>query len=112
MAHRVFAYGILKRGDGIDAVTADSHYSLFGLGGFPGAHKQGNMRIKGKLLFVDDATLAQFDRIEGHPRFYCREQINIDGYEEPAWMYIYQGQNSGRQDRVEITEDGIAEWQL
>ena len=33
--------------------------------------------IKGEFYKVDDEALARIDQLEGHPRWYCRKQINV-----------------------------------
>lgn len=42
--------------------------------------------IQGEFWKVDDTLLSILDRIEGHPEFYCREQVPSDN--GPAWVYF------------------------
>lgn len=36
-------------------------------------------RIKGEIYEVDETMLKNLDILEGHPNYYLRKQINIDG---------------------------------
>jgi gamma-glutamylcyclotransferase (GGCT)/AIG2-like uncharacterized protein YtfP len=38
-------------------------------------------------------VIENLDILEGHPRFYCREEVPVtyaDGAEEVAWMYLVE----------------------
>lgn len=85
----VFCYGSLRKGFGNhgllvdgkaiykgDAFT-DGHYTMLHLGGFPGIVPKGNTSIYGELYEVDDRLLKSLDRLEGHPTFYHRHDINV-----------------------------------
>ncbi len=84
---RVFVYGSLLKGFGNHNLLEDSlfvgdaltegHFSLLHLGGFPGLVEKGNTSVHGEIYDVDDATLRQLDRLEGHPSFYCRTPIRV-----------------------------------
>jgi len=97
----VFAYGTLKRGHGNhrqledatflgEAVTA-ANYALH-VDGLPMVDRSNPVsRIHGELFLVDDATFADLDRLEGHPRFYRRFLTRVslvDGTIKAAWMYF------------------------
>lgn len=48
--------------------------------------------IYGELYVVNDKTLKQLDRLEGHPTWYCREEIQIITEAKQtinAWLYFY-----------------------
>jgi len=48
--------------------------------------------IHGELYAVDAVTLKLLDRLEGHPDWYCREQVEIVSVENQtitAWLYFY-----------------------
>ena len=48
--------------------------------------------IAGEVYRVNDETLTDLDILEGHPRTYRRELVEIvleDGTEITAWMYFY-----------------------
>ena len=48
-------------------------------------------RIVGEVFQVDEETLEQVDRLEGHPHWYRREEIEVtlaDGSNVWAWMYF------------------------
>lgn len=106
--HLIFVYGTLKAGWGNNAIihdqkclgpasTLDCRFQMHSLGGFPGV-VAGTKRIVGELWEVDDQAFARCDRLEGHPTFYKREQVQVTSivgdkevmWSEPAWIYIYQ----------------------
>jgi gamma-glutamylcyclotransferase (GGCT)/AIG2-like uncharacterized protein YtfP len=51
---------------------------MHSLGGFPGVMRGGEQSIRGEVYAVDGPTLANLDRLEGHPRFYQRSLIALD----------------------------------
>lgn len=107
--HKVAVYGSLKRGFGNhrliegqtfinNGFTMNDGYTMYSLGAFPGVVEDGDSDIQVELYEVDDAGLERLDRLEGHPTFYCRKQVNIVGRDDSvhyAWMYIYQGETGG-----------------
>ena len=83
----VFVYGILKgRHDAKPGMVPN--FRLIDMGSFPAAIPSGgpaNGFVRGELIYVDDATIEEFDRIEGAPNFYKREKVTVvvqDGDEE------------------------------
>lgn len=117
LPHSVFVYGtlqrrhcnhhILHRGqcELVGRGTTVPEFLLFN-GGFPKmANKPRTMshtvaaamakkmgHVAGEVWRVDDESLMECDRLEGHPRFYCREKISIklDASPRPisAWAYV------------------------
>ncbi len=101
--HHVFVYGSLMRGLHnhhylrtarlVEATLTVSEHSLVDLGAFPGvtwlplAWEHHSTPIKGELYEVDDPTLALLDRLEGHPRFYERKEVDLQNG-ATAWMYF------------------------
>jgi len=87
MTNRVFVYGTLKRGFGNHHFLRSSKYigigrtkELFSLYAevIPYAFKYENVsNIHGKIYEVDNYTLAELDALEGHPRWYQREEVTI-----------------------------------
>lgn len=117
--HNVFVYGTLRPNHGNNrrllsgavhigkAVTTpadDFTMYLSNLGGgipFVVPHKHNVFKsyenqpmITGDLYQVNDEELGALDSLEGHPRWYCREEINIkvktgDKYvSTTAWIYL------------------------
>lgn len=96
--HRVFVYGTLLSGErnarfalGARRVAAtakgtlyDPHY------GFPAFVREGETIVKGELLTVDDEGFKSMDRLEGYPRLYRREEIEVvtESGHAKAWVYI------------------------
>lgn len=100
--HTLFAYGTLKRNFHNHHFLATSHflgtgytknqYAMYAEGipfvikGDPVSH------IHGELYSVTAKTLKQLDRLEGHPEWYCREQVEIISATNrlvTAWLYFY-----------------------
>jgi gamma-glutamylcyclotransferase (GGCT)/AIG2-like uncharacterized protein YtfP len=73
----IFVYGILKNSPGAQPARV-SGYRLIDMGMFPAAVPADDSQIVGELIFVDDARVAMFDRIEGTPSFYTREKVDIE----------------------------------
>ena len=87
---KIFVYGTLKNGYGNnvlmqhdqathlgDAVTTPE-YHLFSFGHFPGL-TFGDQRVKGEVWEVNN--INPFDRLEGHPNWYRRQPVNLEGWE-------------------------------
>jgi gamma-glutamylcyclotransferase (GGCT)/AIG2-like uncharacterized protein YtfP len=111
----VFVYGSLKRGHHNHAQMADARfvaaaktvacYRLFDLGSYPAMIERPSQRfpdagvaIEGEIYEVDATTLAHLDWFEGHPNFYRRERIAIEGFDHPTWGYLFMGDLSNATD--------------
>lgn len=111
MTEKVFVYGILKRhADDEDFFTKNAEFVMGSFDGFPACKKGGGHKIKGKIVDVDDATLAHFDTIEGNGFFYNRERVEVEGLDEPAWMYLLMGEVPASQDGIGMAENEALEW--
>ena len=97
--HRVFVYGTLLSGEGNAHWAAGArrqpawtHGTIYDTGfGFPAYVRRGNTRIVGEVLTVNEDGFASMDRLEGYPRLYRREQIDVftlGGGRVRAWVYI------------------------
>lgn len=98
--HRLFVYGTLKQGERLHGTLHSSPYSGTGrlqgyimlhLGHFPGivrapADAEG-WTVYGEIYDVDDHTLAVIDGIEGHPTYYERKEVTLDGIGK-SWTYV------------------------
>lgn len=84
---RVFVYGTLRRGERNHRLVARSVFvgdaltkpvfTLYDLGYCPALVAGGHQAITGEIYEVDEATLAELDRLEGHPRVYQRSPIHL-----------------------------------
>jgi len=70
--------------------TTKEEYTFYDLGGFPGAVAGGNNAIVGEIYEISGFTLMRLDSLEGHPQFYRRNTINLQGGDE-VYMYILDG---------------------
>ena len=109
----VFVYGSLRKGfhnhyllerstilhD--DAVITGTMASL---GGFPCVTTEGNNQIHGEIYEVDDPTLADLDRLEGHPSFYCREVVRSS--KGDVWVYLIKD-SSYYNGGYPLVKDGV-----
>lgn len=98
---KVFVYGSLREGFGNHDLIKGSNFmgdaktlpefTMLGLGGFPGLVHSGETIIVGELYEVDMATLADLDRLEGHPDFYQRAPFSVEdsnGIFHEAFIYV------------------------
>ena len=97
--HKVFVYGTLLAGE-CNARWAGNarRQKAWTLGTiydtgcrFPAFVKRGRTRVKGEVLTVGDDGFRSMDRLEGYPRLYRREQIQVHlvgGGSVLAWVYI------------------------
>lgn len=44
-------------------------------------------KIEGDLFQINDQTLEEIDHLEGHPRWYNRQLIEIQSFEHKVWAY-------------------------
>ena len=97
--HKVFVYGTLLTGErnarwamNARRHPAWTHGTIYDTGwGYPAFVKEGETKIVGELLTVDDEGFASMDRLEGYPRLYRREEIEAFTAESGcvrAWVYI------------------------
>ena len=95
----VFVYGTLLSGErnarwagSARRRSAWTTGRLFDTGfGFPAFVRDGSDRVVGEVLDADDAQMRSMDRLEGCPRLYRRERIEValaDGSRATAWVYI------------------------
>ena len=97
--HRVFVYGTLRTGECNAGWAGNARRqkawttgTIYDTGfGFPAFVKRGRTRIAGEVLTVGDDGFRSMDRLEGYPRLYRREQIQVHfvgGGSVLAWVYI------------------------
>ena len=97
--HKVFVYGTLlsnecncHRAPRARRQNAWTLGTIYDTGyGFPAFVKNGRTRIAGEVLTVDDDAFRSMDFLEGYPRLYRREQIQVNligGGRVLAWVYI------------------------
>jgi gamma-glutamylaminecyclotransferase len=115
--HSVAVYGTLKEGHGNHGLLRDSYYIGEGFTSEPyplivdGLPYLIDRKGKGKCVHVevyrvDDATLAQLDRLEGHPDWYQRKQIQVQLYAGgtvTVWIYMIPDSKS----KTHIKDTGV-----
>lgn len=85
---RVFVYGTLLAGEGnhrllrrarfVSTAKTPPAFELRDLGYYPGMVLGGAYAVVGEIYEVDAPTLAELDRLEGHPSFYQRTSITLE----------------------------------
>jgi gamma-glutamylcyclotransferase (GGCT)/AIG2-like uncharacterized protein YtfP len=108
---RLFVYGTLMRGGSNSRLLARSAFvgpartgggfRLFSLGAFPAmARAKDGDAVVGEVYEIDAPTLADCDRLEGHPRFYRREPIRLDDGSEAIAYLIPLGRLEGARPEI------------
>ncbi|MEQ9321645.1 MAG: gamma-glutamylcyclotransferase family protein [Polyangiaceae bacterium] len=99
MTTRVFVYGTLMRGGLYHALiaggryvgeaTTEAGYRLYDLGPYPALRREGGGVVVGEIYDVDAVTLAELDRLEGHPDYYRRERVRLaDGCQVTTYLFV------------------------
>lgn len=124
----VFVYGTLKDGKGNAVLLRGADfvgrgmtikpYTMFDTGGFPVVfQEQPNANVQGEVYDVSDEILARLDRLEGHPDFFERREIEVDigdtGVYHTCWMYF--GQHETWEQRIPslslvVPHNGAYDW--
>lgn len=101
---KVFVYGTLKKGFRNHDVLGESKflgeaetapaYRMHKHHSYPFPclfHDDAGVSIKGEVYEINDRTLAQLDRLEGHPHMYRRESIQLADVDGVCLAYFWQG---------------------
>jgi gamma-glutamylcyclotransferase (GGCT)/AIG2-like uncharacterized protein YtfP len=98
VAHHVFVYGTLKRGEcnhgflaRFQGVSAQAEGIVLHAGPCYPYAVRGEDTASGEVYTVDNLTLAKLDTLEEHPSYYVRELIPVrreDGGIIQAWIYL------------------------
>lgn len=118
---RIFVYGTLRQGGSNERVIQDlgdcAHFvgpartvrgfELRDLGAFP-AMIPGCGVVEGEIVEVDAAGLARLDRFEGHPSFYQRGEVELEGG-EVAQAYMMTGERTAGRPII-ASGDWLAHW--
>jgi len=115
----LFVYGTLKRGGHFHSLLPGvyfspaftlPHYSLVDLGAFPALVEGGSFSVSGEVYDVD--SFAVSDRIEGHPNFYRRKEIEVVTKEGlttvAAYIYPDKGVREVRGVKVDYDRDIVS----
>lgn len=106
--HQVAVYGTLREGFGNHYLLRDAKrlgdfktepdvYKMLSFGGFPALTVAGDESVPPvvcEVYEVDDATLANLDRLEGHPGWYQRHEI--DSPFGSVWIYVMPRTSTSR----------------
>jgi gamma-glutamylaminecyclotransferase len=112
-AQKLFVYGTLKknfyfhdkflglgRAEFIDDATTGPEFTMY-VDGLPHMIKEPSERgVKGEVYEVSPETIAEIDRLEGHPSVYFREIIEVvlsSGERVLAWAYLRHPSFKGRE---------------
>ena len=114
---KVFVYGSLKMDFGNYPVMQGAggrflglgktkpNYTLVNMGYFPAVLGWGTTAVKGQVFEVD--SLDNLDSLEGHPHFYKRERVHMEGY-GLVWMYVLNEEEGV----TDIHTDAGDEWSV
>lgn len=133
--HAIFVYGTLKSGHGNNALIekyggkfiapAQTALKFLLNDGFPFvweipmrtfAHYQDHAgNVIGEVYRVSDEGLEACDRLEGHPRFYCRTTIGVQLRQVPKPIYLTAGIYLSQYaipnlESLQKPRDGFLEW--
>jgi gamma-glutamylaminecyclotransferase len=85
----LFVYGTLLKGEANHGLLAKSQfvgqaktnpeYTLVDLGAYPAMVEGGQTAILGEVYRIEEQTLLRLDRLEGHPHYYTRKTIELEG---------------------------------
>jgi len=112
MNKKLFVYGTLRQEGGhlrhsimatstfLGKYKTKPKYDMINLRSFPGLLKDGQNVVTGEVYEVDRDTLKSCDIIEGHPRFYKREDIDLEGI-EGVQAYFLPRKEYGHMPKVE-----------
>ncbi|MCP3163147.1 gamma-glutamylcyclotransferase family protein [Myxococcus qinghaiensis] len=103
---RVFVYGTLLSGEPnhgllrgarlVGSARTLPRFTLYDYGPFPALASGGKHAVAGELYEVDAVMLAALDRLEGHPCFYERTSIALDGAGRVEAYLFPKGRLAGR----------------
>ena len=107
--YKVFVYGTLLTGErnahwahGARRHPAWTRGTIYDTGfGFPAFVRNGERKILGEVLTCNEEQFASMDRLEGYPRLYRREQIEVypvGGGRVRAWVYIMNSLPEGAKE--------------
>lgn len=84
-------HGYLSKAQFLGRAKTKEKYSLF-CRGIPYVDKRSNLyHIEGEIYEITDGILKTLDILEGHPNFYCREEIQViteEGEEKTCFIYF------------------------
>lgn len=97
----VFVYGTLRQGCANHHLLKDAYcygvgstlskFALYLVSGYPYVTNVAPCyQIVGELYAVDNITLAELDKMEGHPSHYERSEtiVTVHGVQYTAWLYF------------------------
>lgn len=95
--------------------TKDSNYMMTSYhGAFPAVVKDtsySDYQVCGELYLVEDKyTMMRLDMLESNGKFYQRELVELDGFDEPVWMYILIGAPPADFTNVYECDDHVLFW--
>lgn len=101
MKNTVFVYGtlrkklkwhhLLKTGLFIGNAITKEKYTLYADNIPYLIETESSVQIIGEVYEIDDITLNVLDRLEGHPDWYYRKEVQVvlDGKQITAWIYFF-----------------------
>lgn len=95
----IFVYGTLKRGNSnhdlfcenmVRCVCGTVLGELYDTGyGFPALDLNGNNKVYGEIITIPKEDLFYFDKLEGVPNLYQRNEVYVNVGEEKIKTFVY-----------------------
>ena len=79
--------------------TTAASFELVDLGPYPALVSGGATAVAGELFLVDQAILSKLDELEGHPSYYQRRVIELEGGQH-AVAYVMPRSDAGDRPRI------------
>lgn len=117
----LFTYGTLMRGERNEHLLTRARficsaktkpiYDLYRINGnfaFPAMTSgfRKNIAVCGEVYEVPISVLPDMDRMEGHPDFYCRRPVELEGNIQCAVAYFFVDEQSLRNNNYPEIESG------
>lgn len=98
----------LKGAEFVCETRTKPEFSLYDLGQYPAAVKNGTTSITGELYNVNDDMLKRLDTLEGYPTFYTRKHIKLENGDNVI-IYLLPEKFALKLSRGEITS---GDWRM
>lgn len=99
-------HGLLESARFVCEALTPPGYTLYDIGGIPGLKAGGTTSALVEVYDVGARTLAALDALEGHPLFYQRAPVVLEGL-GTAEIYLWQGEPVTGRHGTRVLKHGI-----